>query len=496
MKLIDHLLAVLGKGRSHSGQGTSIYALHRSRHQLTANFFLTTENSKLFRMENMNGGFTSVNPTALISQPTNPPTSTAGTKRKRDTKSNALKFYAVRVGKEPGIYHSWSECLDQVRGFPKAAFKSFTSLTEAEAFLNNEDGGKMGGAGSGKFYGVREGRVPGVYTSWPEVLEQITGWKGPKHKVFKTRAEAELFVNEGKQDTQNGVSMPVNGDGAIDTIEVADSSTQAKKAKTGKGSKKGIKEEGSPDGVLETGGEYSPGSGPLPDGAEDNFDPTITLDQTLGTARYKTASELARTKYQASGPAPEAPVRIYTDGSALSNGMNTSMGGVGVYFGPKDRRNVSEPLTGTKQTNQRAELTAILRALEVAPRDRKIVIVSDSYYAIRCVCEWFQKWRSNHWHNSTGKPVENRDLIQKVLDMLEERMRLNRHRMDPEDDVPNGVDNGVSGDIQQPWNKGPGGVTFSWVKGHAKDEGNNAADELAVNGARAAQELGEDVVLD
>ena len=45
------------------------------------------------------------------------------------------------------------------------------------------------------------------------------------------------------------------------------------------------------------------------------------------------------------------------------------------------------------------------------------------------------------------------------------------------------------------WARGPAGVRFTWVKGHAKDEGNNAADELAVNGARVARELSEVRVL-
>ncbi|KAK4982074.1 hypothetical protein LTR66_009500, partial [Elasticomyces elasticus] len=54
--------------------------------------------------------------TELASPATTAATST-GTKRKRGTD---LKFYAVRVGREPGIYHSWAECLEQVQGFRNA----------------------------------------------------------------------------------------------------------------------------------------------------------------------------------------------------------------------------------------------------------------------------------------------------------------------------------------------------------------------------------------
>lgn len=425
------------------------------------------------------------------------PDATAGTKRKREDPKQTSKFYAVRIGKEPGIYYTWKDCLNQVRGFPKAAFKSFATMAEAEAFLNNQDG-SIGGGGNGakgdsKYYGVQVGRNPGVYETWPEVLQQITGWRGPKHKVFKTRAEAELFVAEGQFRNRNfGASYGMNGDsGPVPSIEPIDGvDAPNKKAKT-KGRKGGIKDENSSP-TPEINGEYPPGEAPFPPDAEDDFDPTITLDQSIGDIRYKNAVEFARTKLMASSPVQNAPVRIYTDGSSLGNGQAGANAGVGVWFGPLDRRNVSEPLNGTKQTNQRAELTAVLRALEVGPKDRRLDIVTDSNYAIKCVTEWCIKWRMNGWLNSSNKPVENKDLVQKVVDMLDERFRLNQYRIGEEDEL----EKRRAEKAGQPWNWGPAGVKFTWVKGHDKDVGNNAADELAVNGARAAREMDADLGVD
>jgi len=399
-----------------------------------------------------------------------PPSNSAGTKRKRESKAPQLKFYAVRIGKTPGIYHSWPDCLEQVKGFPKAVFKSFTSLTEAESFLNNQESVTAVGKAT-KFYGVQSGRVPGVYTSWPEVLEQIRGWKAPKHRGFKTRHEAEQFVAEGQNNPM--------GDFPLDSVETADGPIN-KKVKTTKGKKTGIKDEGSPAPFIDP-ADYAPGEGPLPGDAEDGFDSSIILDQTTGEPRYKTAEERARVKPQAVRPAKDSFVKIYTDGSSLGNGQLGAVGGVGVYFGPGDGRNLSEALTGTRQTNQRAELTAIQRALELAPRDRKIVIYSDSNYAINCVTIWFQKWRTNNWQNSAGKAVENKDLVIKVVEMLEDRYRMNRHRVDDDDDASNGDGH---------WERGPASVKFVWVKGHAKDEGNTAADQLAVAAAREAKANG------
>lgn len=47
----------------------------------------------------------------------------------------AKKYYAVRVGKRPGIYLTWDDCKAMTNGYPGAVFKSFTSLEEAEAFI-------------------------------------------------------------------------------------------------------------------------------------------------------------------------------------------------------------------------------------------------------------------------------------------------------------------------------------------------------------------------
>lgn len=50
----------------------------------------------------------------------------------------AKKFYAVRVGKKPGIYTSWNECKENVHGFGGAEYKSFPTLSEAESFMSGE----------------------------------------------------------------------------------------------------------------------------------------------------------------------------------------------------------------------------------------------------------------------------------------------------------------------------------------------------------------------
>jgi ribonuclease HI len=120
-------------------------------------------------------------------------------------------------------------------------------------------------------------------------------------------------------------------------------------------------------------------------------------------------------------------------------------------------RNVSAPLQGTPQTNQRAELTAALLALQLAPVSQPINILTDSNYTINCATTWCISWEKNNWTTSQGKPVMNKDLVVQIRAKLKEREA-----------------NGAS-------------TEFTWIKGHANEAGNVAADELAVRGARRAQ---------
>jgi hypothetical protein len=54
-------------------------------------------------------------------------------------------------------------------------------------------------------------------------------------------------------------------------------------------------------------------------------------------------------------------------------------------------RNYGEPLGEGPQTNQRAELTGILKALQIVPVTQNLLIETDSMYAIMCVTEWHKQ---------------------------------------------------------------------------------------------------------
>ncbi|KAI9869594.1 MAG: hypothetical protein M1823_009017, partial [Watsoniomyces obsoletus] len=141
------------------------------------------------------------------------------------------------------------------------------SLHEAQAFVD----GKLLSAPSSKqpldqkFYAVQNGKRPGVYTDWPSAQAQISGYRNPRHKKFSTRAEAEAFVAAGKQkELSFEPSHNLSPEEEIRRLIVRNSAP-------------GLITNGTHQPKDKDGNPYAPGSGPLPPGAEDGFDPNIKL---------------------------------------------------------------------------------------------------------------------------------------------------------------------------------------------------------------------------
>ncbi|KAF1938376.1 hypothetical protein EJ02DRAFT_446877 [Clathrospora elynae] len=371
-------------------------------------------------------------------------TTTSSGKRKRDTSTT---FYAVKVGKEPGIHLSWPDASESIQGVTNPVYKKFSTLAEAEAFIRGASNtpAKLGKV---KYYGVAVGHVPGVYTDYTSVQTQTKGCRGSKQKAFATQAEAQGYVDEFRR----GSSAPISLRGDLsETSSIAASKMDQSVEPVPKRQKK----DNAPPTMASDGIKYEPGMGPLPEKAEDGFDPTIKLHPDRGDIRAKTEEERNATKIQPTGDF-SGPVVVYTDGSSLGNGRVGAVGGVGVYFGQNDARNISEALRGDRQTNQRAELTAVARALDHIPIDREALIITDSNYSIKCLTVWFLNWEKKNWRNSAGKPVENRDLIEPILARIREREMCRAK------------------------------TNFKWVKGHGNDPGNVAADGLACQGSRSS----------
>jgi len=243
-----------------------------------------------------------------------------------------------------------------------------------------------------QFYGVRRGRRPGVYETWEETQAQVHGYPGAAQQGFKTRAEAEAFVSDP-------AITPVVP--AMEPPKPYDRPAPSKN-----------KEDGVPVIVSVLGASKEGGKG---------------LEEVEDGKTWRV---------------------VYTDGACSGNGQRGAKGGVGVYWGP-GMKTVAERLPGV-QTNNRAELIAIVRALETDPDPASpLLLKTDSIYSIKCLRDWLPKWRANGFRTASG-PVKNKELLLYLSSLMDDR---------------------------------PGHIKLQHVRGHAGIEGNEMADRLAVSGA-------------
>jgi ribonuclease HI len=110
---------------------------------------------------------------------------------------------------------------------------------------------------------------------------------------------------------------------------------------------------------------------------------------------------------------------VYTDGACSKNGTGDASAGIGIFFGENDPRNVSAKLLG-KQTNNLAELTAIVQAHDIIQPDistgKKVVIVTDSEYAIKCVSTYGEKCYKQNWNVD----IPNKDLVKTAYELYKD----------------------------------------------------------------------------
>jgi len=108
---------------------------------------------------------------------------------------------------------------------------------------------------------------------------------------------------------------------------------------------------------------------------------------------------------------------VYTDGSCINNGSKNAKAGIGIFFSKKDPRNLSRELIGENLTNNIAELTAIIEAINLIKKEpfKNKIIVTDSEYAIKCATTYGKKLEANNWLTATKKETPpNLELVKEV----------------------------------------------------------------------------------
>jgi ribonuclease HI len=136
-------------------------------------------------------------------------------------------------------------------------------------------------------------------------------------------------------------------------------------------------------------------------------------------------------------------VEIFTDGACKGNPGPGGWGAL-LRYGRHEKQ-----LFGGEQetTNNRMELTAVIRGLQGLKRASRVRIVTDSQYVKNGITQWIHNWKRNGWKTAGKKPVKNADLWRQLDD------EVARH------------------DIE-----------WRWVKGHSGHPENELADQLANRG--------------
>lgn len=133
-------------------------------------------------------------------------------------------------------------------------------------------------------------------------------------------------------------------------------------------------------------------------------------------------------------------VEIFTDGACRGNPGPGGWGAILRYKEHEKHINGAEAFT----TNNRMELTAVIKALETLKRTCQINVTTDSEYVRQGITSWLFQWKKNGWRNSQKQTVKNMDLWHE-LDKIASLHKINWH----------------------------------WVKGHSNHPENDMADQLA-----------------
>lgn len=135
-------------------------------------------------------------------------------------------------------------------------------------------------------------------------------------------------------------------------------------------------------------------------------------------------------------------VILYTDGACSGNPGPGGYAAILIYNGVEKEISGGEKNT----TNNKMEMMAVIKGLEMLKEACKVSVYSDSAYVVNSIEKgWVYSWKKNNWKKADKKEVKNIELWERMLELM------NMHK-----------------------------VSFLKVKGHSNDELNNRCDRLAV----------------
>jgi len=283
------------------------------------------------------------------------------------------------------------------------------------------------------YYAIRKGYRPGIYESWTSAKDQVSGYTSPEYKKFKSRAEAEYFMQTGR---------------IVETkVMLIDEAVRENKNKH-------RKHTGEPRAVqFELHSEYKKRNAPVPVSAPvlapvpgrvraREIKPPTRQVQLRPPPLALRQSSLRQSPFSfpkldhRPGPnqtqtqkseSKDKALCVWTDGSSFNNGKINCQAGYGVFFSRNNPLNLSMPMVGIlgepdPPSNQKAELKAIASALAIVKTMRgfnSVIVYSDSKYSIQCITVWVRNWQKNGWKTSHGENVKHRQIITEAYSTIE-----------------------------------------------------------------------------
>jgi ribonuclease HI len=202
------------------------------------------------------------------------------------------------------------------------------------------------------FYAVSNGRNIGIFLNWNDCNNSVKGYKNALFKKFKTKEEADDFIQSNNKTANN-----------------------------------------------------------IRDINNEKQNPITSFFDTNKCKQKVDINDFNPDYY------------VYTDGACSNNGKDNALAGIGIFFGINDNRNISKNIEG-KQTNNTAELNAIIETYNIIENDiingKKIAIVSDSEYAIRCVSSYGEKCFKKDWNVD----IPNKELVKKAYELYKNKRNI------------------------------------------------------------------------
>jgi ribonuclease HI len=354
-------------------------------------------------------------------------------------------FYAVAIGKEPGIYKSWAECKAQVNGIKGAKFRKFDTEQECIEFINNNKSNTttykpITTHTSTKTTTTTKTTNPILnynyqYTNNNNYKNNNSNYNNTFHKDNNINTNSKFNTSNTSQKPNKKDKMSINT--MLDNLSLTQEeeymfdifkrslATQLDIIKNNKH-------------ILNTNLSVQTKL-PNYEYLLSNLDELNKLYLDTNYYNYNLIksikipySTINNINYYSNNEYIDS-ILIFTDGS-LKRKSNNNIAKLGYYYEGLDNYYILEMDSTT--TNNQCELLAIYLSLlgyykyithlnETASstcnqdkQTKKITIISDSDYSINCLTLWHKSWKRNDWKNKKNEPVKNMEIIKLILELM------------------------------------------------------------------------------